>query len=400
MAAMFKNARARPFALVVGGELNGLGVVRSLARAGVPTVVADTDTARATMQTRFAAKRKLAAASGDELIHELLRLRGEFEAKPVLILTQEAAVASVSEAYGDVTEAYRISMPDRATMAMLMNKALFQAQAEALGFAIPRSIRLLPGDDGGALDDLRFPCVLKPVVKNSANPHRLPKAHRLEDAASARALWRELDGMIGEAIVQEWIEGGDSDVYFCLAYRAPAGEAVSFTGRKTCQWPPLVGGTATCMPAPEAEAELNETTSRFFAAVGFTGLGSMEYKRDRRDGRFYMVEPTVGRTDYQEEVATLNGVNLPYAAWLGEQGLPLQGCVRKARAAAWRDPYGHHNAGRAGARDAISEIAPNMAVTDAYFRASDPGPYVADRLKPIREKFGGVMKHRASPKHA
>ncbi len=44
-------------------------------------------------------------------------------------------------------------------------------------------------------------------------------------------------------------------------------------------------------------------------------MGSMEYKRDRRDGRFHMIEPTVARTDFQEEVATLNGMNIPLASY-------------------------------------------------------------------------------------
>jgi len=63
--------------------------------------------------------------------------------------------------------------------------------------------------------------------------------------------------VVNEIIVQEWIEGADSDVYFCLKYRPPGGsQSISFTGRKICQWPIQVGGTASCMPAPEAAAEL------------------------------------------------------------------------------------------------------------------------------------------------
>jgi len=381
-------------AIVAGGELNGLGVVRSLARAHVPTLVIDTDRRRATMHTRFARKREVGALSGPAFLDELARLRAELDHDPVLFLTQEASVATVAEAHAKIARSFRISMPPSATMRMLMDKSLFQTQAESLGFAVPRSIRLTQGDDGSALQSLRFPCVLKPATKNP--DHRLPKAHRLADADRARALWRNLDGVVASAIVQEWIEGGDSDVYFCLQYRAPSGEIANFTGRKTCQWPPLIGGTATCMPAPEAATELTDTTNRFFAAVGFVGLGSMEYKRDARDGRFVMVEPTVGRTDYQEEIATLNGVNIPYAAYLGEQGLLLKGCTHPAEPTAWRDPYGHHNAVCAGARDALDAIAPHIKVTDAYFRPSDPAPDLAARLDPVTKRLRALTKRRAA----
>ena len=64
-------------------------------------------------------------------------------------------------------------------------------------------------------------------------------------------------------------------------------------------------------------------TDAFFSAVGFVGICSMEYKRDLRDGKFYMVEPTVCRTDYHEEVAVLNGVNLPLSLYCGELGMPM-----------------------------------------------------------------------------
>jgi predicted ATP-grasp superfamily ATP-dependent carboligase len=391
---MSNGARERPLAVVVGGELNGLGVVRSLAREHVPTIVIDTNMRRPTMRTRFAQKRAATALTGQGLIDDLQRLRSTLDHNPVLLLTQEASVATISEHMAQIQAQYRISMPPCDAMRALMDKTWFQAKAEELGFAIPKSIMLVPGDDGHALESLRYPCVLKPATKNPVYIDRFPKAHRLADASVARTLWRTSGEAIGRAVVQEWIEGEDCDVFFCLQYRAPNGEVISFTGRKTCQWPPLVGGTATCMPAPQVDAQLTQTTNSFFEAVGFVGLCSMEYKRDPRDGRFYMVEPTVGRTDYQEEIATLNGVNIPFAAYLGEQGLPIREQARPARATAWRDEYGHHNALRVGGTDALSTIAPEMQVVDAYLRTDDPGPYLAARLAPVAKRLRDLTKPR------
>ncbi len=122
--------------------------------------------------------------------------------------------------------------------------------------------------------------------------------------------------------------------------------------------------------------ELTELTNRFFSAVGFVGLGSMEYKRDRRDGRFYMVEPTVGRTDYQEEVATLNGVNIPLAAYLGEVGAPFPSAAPAGPPVGWRDPIGDHNA-RAALRGTAVAAVPGLRFRDAYFRPDDPMPFIA-----------------------
>jgi len=70
------------------------------------------------------------------------------------------------------------------------------------------------------------------------------------------------------------------------------------------------------------EHELGRRTKAFFDKTGFVGMCSMEYKQDQRTGKFFMIEPTVGRTDWQEEVASLNGVNIPLAAYRYELGLP------------------------------------------------------------------------------
>jgi hypothetical protein len=57
-------------------------------------------------------------------------------------------------------------------------------------------------------------------------------------------------------------------------------------------------------------------TEAFFDRVSFIGMGGIEFKRNSRTGQFLMIEPTVGRVDGQEEVATLHGLNIPLAAYL------------------------------------------------------------------------------------
>src|SRR5690242_593596 len=52
-------------ALVLGGDVNGLGVARSLGGAGVPLLLVDTDLSRPTMRTRYGRKMKAPALSGD-----------------------------------------------------------------------------------------------------------------------------------------------------------------------------------------------------------------------------------------------------------------------------------------------------------------------------------------------
>ena len=64
--------------------------------------------------------------------------------------------------------------------------------------------------------------------------------------------------------------------------------------------------------------ELLTVTEQFIALVPYRGLGSLEFKRDRKRNRLVISEPTVGPSDWQSEIATLCGVNLPLRLYQAE----------------------------------------------------------------------------------
>jgi D-aspartate ligase len=187
-------------------------------------------------------------------------------------------------------------------------------------------------------------------------------------------------------IAQEWVEGGDDRIYFCLQYRTRVpGAVVSFTGRKLRSWPPATGGTASCVPAPDFADELVRLTDAFFTAVGYFGVGSMEFKRDARTGQFLMIEPTVGRTDFQEEIATLNGVNIPYAAYCGELGHGLRAAIGPAAAAAWAvTPIDRWSCER---QATVRSFPRGLRRYDALWRLDDPMPWCFATAKQIKARL-------------
>ena len=63
-------------------------------------------------------------------------------------------------------------------------------------------------------------------------------------------------------------------------------------------------------------------TRRFVKRTGFVGMGSIEFKWHAGRRGYLVIEPTVGRADWQEEIATLCGENIPYRAYRHELGLP------------------------------------------------------------------------------
>ncbi|MHB1274241.1 MAG: carboxylate--amine ligase [Rhodanobacter sp.] len=374
-------------AVVLGAGVNGLGVARSLARARVPVWLLDADARRPEMHTRMARPLQVRALQGETLVEELVRLgTAQFSGmRPVLLLTQEESVKAVSRQRDRLSALYRFSLPSSDVVEALLHKQGFQRRAEQLGSPIPSLVHVRTRADLPALENLRYPVVIKPGERNAEYSRQFKKAYRVESAAEAIELVRRILPVMADLVVQEWIEGPDSSIYFCLQCLDRQGQVVgSFTGRKIRSWPPQVGGTASCVAAPEVHAELSAMTTRFFQAAGVIGLASMEYKRDTRSGEFRMVEPTIGRTDYQEEVATLNGVNLPYAAWCSELGLPFPAPVATRRPVVWRVRSEDTRSAAAQEQRLTQGYPHGGRVADALCRWRDPMPCLVQGLQRVR----------------
>lgn len=366
-------------AVVLGAGINGLGVARSLSRARVPVWMLDTDECQPEMYTRAAKPVHIRALDGDILIEDLERLGGGLFAgkQPVLFFTQEATVKTVSQHLDHLTAFYRFSLPPPDTVAALQHKYHFQQLAERHGDPISPLVHVTKPADLATLRSLHYPAVLKVGERNVDYSRRFHKAYRVETAGEASRLASKIIPVVPDVVAQEWIEGPDSNIYFCLQYLNRNGRAASsFTGRKLRSWPPQVGGTASCTAAPEVHAELSRLTERFFRDVGVVGMAGMEYKRDTRSGEFRMVEPTIGRTDFQEEVATLNGTNIPYAAYRSELGMAAPEPREVRRPVVWRVRSEDSQSAAAQNQQIASAWPRRSRVVDGLWRWSDPIPLV------------------------
>ncbi|MEJ6008248.1 carboxylate--amine ligase [Paucibacter sp. AS339] len=378
------------WAVVVGSGLNALGVVRSLASEGVRVAVVSATATGPALRSRFTAK-QVTQVNYSKLPCALRQLAEEIGGKPFLLLTEEEAVRVCSEARNALAKDFRFRFGPHDVMMSLTHKEGVQALNEQCGMPIPKAIRLRSSADFHALGGLRYPCALKPGLKHAGYGEKFKKAYVVHSPNEAIRLFEEIAPTLPDLVVQEWIQGGDDSIYFCLQYIGVDGQAVaSFTGRKLRAWPPQIGGTASCTAATDAEHILGPLTTSFFRAVAFQGMGSIEYKRDERDGQFYVVEPTVGRTDFQEEVATLNGCNLPYAAFAYECGIALPD-GRQVPKTIWREPTTDRwSAQEQGEHPDFKRDL----VRDAFFRWNDPVPWLALQWS---RAMGSLQRRAHSP---
>lgn len=324
-----KALRGAPPAVIVGFELNGLGVSRALAPHGVECLAIGGPSPHPAWKTRTCRVMPCPTWSQEGVVRQLRQIgqrhRSHTGRLPLLI-TMEQPVRWISEARSELVEWYEICLPDAPVVDLLMHKGAFERRCTREGWPVPRTWSIGSRQALlGVLGEVSFPCILKPALKSRAFANRSPrKAFKAADAQDLIDAYLLASQWTDGFVLQEWIPGGDERIAFCLTYVDRDGNPRAvFPGRKLRQWPPECGNTALCEQAPAAWGDgIRVLTERIWTRVGFKGLGSMEYKMRPDGGGPVIMEPTVGRTNYQNEIAVLNGVNIPLIAYCDLAGLP------------------------------------------------------------------------------
>ena len=96
-------------------------------------------------------------------------------------------------------------------------------------------------------------------------------------------------------LIQASVEGGEENILSYHAYVRPSGEIVAeFTGRKI-RTAPKVYGRSTYVEITD-DREVRDLGRATVAKLGFSGVLKIDFKRDRRDNRLYMLEIIPGST--------------------------------------------------------------------------------------------------------
>ncbi len=317
-----------PAALVLGVDSHGLAVVRALAQSGVATYAVEKDLHNPGLQSRYL--RGWFPVNSYEASHleqELPRIRAKLAAhdEVVLLAINDRQVEALASLHAKLKPAFRIAWSEQAaTVLHLQRKDQLEARCRAQGLNYPRSQVFVCPDDAGLASGFRFPMIIKPV-----RPLSSFKTHMARDAAELKRLLDRYQADL-PILGQEYIEGGDECIYFGALTLDKGRVVQSLTGRKLASYPPARGQTiiAETVHAPEVLV----ATERFFDGLSLSGPVSLELKQ-APDGSFWVIEPTLGRTDFWAGLCIGAGFNQPlqeFALALGsgpQAGQPLRACV-------------------------------------------------------------------------
>ena len=314
-----------PFVVVIDiDHINGLQTARIFAERKIPVVGIANNLKNYPAKTRVCEKIVQADTKSNELADKLIAIAGMFEEKPLLIPSQDNSVLIVSRNRKRLEPFYKIALPSEDTVEMLMDKPSFYQFAIKENLPVAKYYLVSNKVEAEkAADKLNFPCIIKPPMRYpSWEGNTNIKAYKVYDRDEFMETYEMCADWADVLMAQEWIEGTDVDLYSCNCYFNNNNESlVSFIAKKLRQYPPVTGNTSLGV---ECRAdEVRDISLDMFKRVNYHGLGYVEMKRDVNTGKYYIIEPNIGRPTGRSAIAEAGGVELLYTMYCDKMNLPL-----------------------------------------------------------------------------
>jgi D-aspartate ligase len=329
LAALPLNATVG--AVVVGGDYQGLGIVRSLGSRGVPVCVVDDERSIAGF-SRYATHNVKVADLRDERaivdgligIGKRLNLQGW-----ILYPTREELVATFSRNRTQLGEWFRVPTPEWESVRWAWDKRNTYQLAKEL--SIPTPVTRYPEDAEqlAELDSCIPPFVIKPAIKEHFIYATKAKAWRANSHSEMKRLFHKASELAGpgEIMVQELIPGGGTQQFaYCAFFRE--GEAIGKMVAQRWRQHPLQFGRASTYVETVDIPILEDLSERFLRWINYYGLVELEYKLDPRDGQYKLLDVNA-RTWGYHSLGPRAGVDFSHMLYADQVGSPVPRCKGK-----------------------------------------------------------------------
>jgi len=323
-----------PAVVLVSSQHGGVGIIRSLGRAGVPVYGVHQDRWEPAARSRYLRGTfpwDFSTAQAPKSVEFLLETARQFGQRPVLIATSDITAVFLADNAEVLANHYLFATPSAQVVRTFASKKETADLCRRLGIPTPETAMPACRDDLLSFARAtRYPV----IVKGESGDFLQHSNHRTRVAivSSQQELLDIYDlnaaNKPPSLIVQEYIPGGDDTIWMFNGYFNRRSECVfGAAGRKLRQFPVHRGHTT--LGVCESNDTVAEQTIQLMQAVGYQGPLDIGYRFDARDGKYKLldVNPRIGATF--RLFAAENGLDVARAIYLdvtGQDIPPAQVC--------------------------------------------------------------------------
>lgn len=306
-------SRRKIGAVIIGGDFQGLGILRSLAKKGVPICLLEDDKLCIARFSRYGKRFIKCPSPGDEAV--FLNFLEDLAQKEnlkgwVVFPTNDQTVYCLSKYRKELEEYYRIPTPSWDVVKFAYDKRLTYQLAQKVGIATPQTFYAKGLKDLEKME-VEFPVVIKPAIKAHFFSRTWLKAIRADNKKELINKFRKVLSVIdiSEIMIQELIPGVPDNLFsFCSFFKN--GEVLGKVIARRPRQRPMDFGTASYVETVNIP-ELEEIGKKILRLMNYYGLSEVEFIQDPRDGKYKLLEINARIWAWQT-LAIRAGVDFPY----------------------------------------------------------------------------------------
>lgn len=276
-------------AIILGGHIQALGIIRILGRMGVNCIVIDNTAKNISRHSKYCTL--FIKTNNAYLLQTLIDL-GQIEKYQgwILFPTNDFHVKLLSINKTLLEKHFTVSVEKWDIINTFYNKCNAYKLAQKIGLPIPRTSFPLSEDDLAQLE-IGFPCILKPAVMHEFYSKTRKKVFICQDAKELLISYKKALSLIpnDEIIIQEIIPGSSENQFSACFLILNGRVFVSLTACRLRQHP-IDFGNATTYAETVDLPEVKEYAEKILKASKYSGLCEVEFKKDERDGTFKFLE--------------------------------------------------------------------------------------------------------------
>lgn len=311
--------------IVLGCDSNGYGVIRSLAKfnRNLEIIGVDYSTKSPGLFSKFLNEKRIISdpnKNEENTIKDLINLGKQFKEKPVVFITSDIFLSLFNANRERLTTYFIFNIPSENLLNNLLDKRKQYEIIAGLNVNLPKTLFVSRDSGNQNIEDIQFPVFIKGAFPHFWKQYFIEKGFVVYNKKELEIKVAELNNLNLDLVIQELIVGPNSNHFKVSAYYDKNGiPKLFFTTQKVRQFP-VDFGVGSYMKSIRVE-ELLESGKRIFDALDYTGIGSIEFKKDERDGEFKFIElnPRMWQQNYQSALADLNFAEYYYKDCVGEK---------------------------------------------------------------------------------
>jgi D-aspartate ligase len=311
-------------ALVMDADYRGLAVVRSLGRYGIPVwVVQHGDQLLAALSRYNRRTLRWPSHDSQDKVNFLVELANrEGIAGWVLFPTTDEDAAVVARHHDVLRQHFQLTTPPWETLEWLYDKRRTYELADQVGVSRPWTVYPANRNDVKACN-CPVPAVLKPAYHKGFNRFSASKAWRADTMDELLNGYDEASALVerGNLMIQELIPGG-GEAQFSYTALCEAGKPMATLAAQRIRQFPMDFGRASTFVETIDDRAISAAAERLLAALSYTGIVEVEFKRDPRDGKLKLLDMNP-RVWGWHSLCRCAGVDYPHLLWLLATGQPV-----------------------------------------------------------------------------